>query len=144
MISSFIFKRRRCKIILYIYVVKILALFLSLYFFAGSLMPGSDWDELPKIANLIEHFQEHQDLSAGEISFSDFLFLHYASNSEHSKETDGKLPFQHTCSFTFTAIIPSTEFNIILSSEYPVHSVLFSIQDTQECYNSIFQPPQIS
>ena len=144
MISSFIFKRRRCKIILYIYVVKFLALFLSVYFFAGSLIPGSDWDELPKIANLIDHFQEHQDLSAGEISFSDFLFLHYASNSEHSKETDGKLPFQHTCSFTFTAIIPSTEFNIILSSEYPVHSVLFSIQDTQECYNSIFQPPQIS
>ena len=55
--------------------MKILALFLSLYFFAGSLMPGSDWDELPKIANLIEHFQEHQDLSAGEISFSEFLFF---------------------------------------------------------------------
>jgi hypothetical protein len=124
--------------------VKILALFLSVYFFAGSLMPGSDWDELPKIANLIDHFQEHQDLSAGEISFSEFLFLHYASNSEHPKETDGKLPFQHTCSFTFMAIIPSSEFKIILSSEYPVHSVLDIIQDTQECYNSIFQPPQIS
>jgi hypothetical protein len=124
--------------------VKILALFLSLYFFAGSLMPGSDWDELPKIANLIEHFQEHQDLSGGEISFSEFLFLHYASNSEHPKETEGKLPFQHTCSFTFMAIIPSTEFKILISSEYPVHSVLDSIQDTRECYNSIFQPPQIS
>jgi hypothetical protein len=124
--------------------VKILALFLSLYFFAGSLMPGSDWDELPKIANLIEHFQEHQDLSAGEISFSEFLFLHYASNSEHPKETDGKLPFQHTCSFTLMAIIPSTEFKFLISSEYPVHSVLDSIQDTRECYNSIFQPPQIS
>lgn len=107
-------------------------------------MPGSDWDELPKIANLIDHFQEHQDLSEVEISFSEFLFLHYASNSEHPKETDGKLPFQHTCSFTFMAIIPSSEFKIILSIEYPVHSVLFSIQDTQECYNSIFQPPQIS
>ena len=107
-------------------------------------MPGSDWDELPKIANLIEHFQEHQNLSAGEITFSDFLFLHYASNSEHPKETDGKLPFQHTCSFTFMAIIPSIEFSITTSTEYSVHSVLDSIQDTQECYNSIFQPPQIS
>jgi hypothetical protein len=124
--------------------VKIIAFFLSLYFFAGSLMPGSDWDELPKIANLIEHFQEHQNLSEVEISFSEFLFLHYASNSEHPKEGDGKLPFQHTCSFTFMAIIPSTEFKILISSEYPVHSVLDSIQDTQECYNSIFQPPQIS
>jgi hypothetical protein len=107
-------------------------------------MPGSDWDELPKIANLIEHFQEHQELSAGEISFFEFLFLHYASNSEHPKETDGKLPFQHNCSFTFMAIIPSIEFSITTSTEYPVHSVLDSIQDTQECYNSIFQPPQIS
>lgn len=107
-------------------------------------MPGSDWDELPKIANLIEHFQEHQDLSAREISFSEFLFLHYESNSEHPKETDGKLPFQHTCSFTFMAIIPSTEFKIIVLSEYPVYTVLDSIQDSQECYNSIFQPPQIS
>lgn len=124
--------------------MKILALLLSVYIFAGSLMPGSDWDELPKIANLIEHFQEHQELSAGEISFFEFLFLHYASNSEHPKETDGKLPFQHNCSFTFMAIIPSIEFSITTSTEYPVHSVLDSIQDTQECYNSIFQPPQIS
>ena len=107
-------------------------------------MPGSDWDELPKIANLIEHFQEHQELSAGEITFLDFLFLHYASDSEHPKEADGKLPFQHTCSFTFMAIIPSSEFKILISSEYPVHSVLDIFQDTQECYNSIFQPPQIS
>ena len=124
--------------------MKILALFLSLYFFAGSLMPGSDWDELPKIANLIEHFQEHQNLSAGKITFSDFLFLHYASNSDHPKEADGKLPFQHTCSFAFIALIPSVDFTISIPFNYPEHSLVQITEETQDCYSSIFQPPQIS
>jgi hypothetical protein len=122
--------------------VKILSLLLSIYFFAGSLMPGSDWDELPKVVDLIEHYQHHEKESEGKLSFSDFLFLHYSNTSNHFDD-DCRLPFQHTFTSAYTAEIQHPELLIIQLAEYPIQPVLHITKETRDHVSYVFQPPQL-
>jgi hypothetical protein len=135
--------RQTKQMILYFYAVKILALFLSIYFFAGSLMPGSDWDELPKLADLIEHFQHHEESSQGKITFADFIYLHYSSESSHPQEDGCSLPFQHPYACAFLAVIPQFDFRIAPIVHFPDQPVLHVTKETRDHVSAVFQPPQL-
>jgi hypothetical protein len=123
--------------------MRILAFMLSLYFLAGSLMPGSDWDELPKMANLIEHYKEHSEISNGKITFADFISLHYATDSDHSQEGDCKLPFHHCYTAAFTAVIQQCEFRLITPHFYLPQPAPHPTKETRDHVASVFQPPQL-
>jgi hypothetical protein len=64
-----------------------LSFLLFILFFSGSLIPKVGLEQSFKANELLKHFQDHQQMSPGGISFSDFLWLHYAADSKHTKTT---------------------------------------------------------
>jgi hypothetical protein len=64
-----------------------LAFLLFILFFSGSLIPKVGLEQSFKANELLKHFQDHQKLSPQGISFTDFLWLHYAADSKHTKTT---------------------------------------------------------
>jgi hypothetical protein len=76
---------------------KITAIFLIFWICIGTLFPKTDWEEASKIPLLfLHHQQKHADLS-----FFEFLKLHYGENQNtHQDEEHEKLPMQkhsHLC-----------------------------------------------
>ncbi|MBK9401032.1 MAG: hypothetical protein IPN36_09290 [Bacteroidetes bacterium] len=72
-------------------------IFLSAYLFAQSIVPGNILSKTNEIIVLLEHFEFHKLHSTSELSFYDFLILHYG-NSEHEKsdiENHKRLPLRH-------------------------------------------------
>ena len=65
-----------------------LAFLLFILFFSGSLIPKVGLEQSFKANELLKHFQDHQKLSPQGISFTDFLWLHYAADSKHTKTTN--------------------------------------------------------
>ena len=50
----------------------------------GSLLPGFGLDQSAHWADLMLHYQHHRQ-SDPDLSFTDFLQMHYGANSEHQK-----------------------------------------------------------
>ncbi|TDE13242.1 MULTISPECIES: hypothetical protein [Dyadobacter] len=105
--------------------MKALALILCLRLLLVNFLPNQDMHELSGIADLIEHYQEHEhehadhddDLDDNDhhnISFLEFLSMHYAD--EHHKNSAGheNLPFHHSH--------PSTAVNYFFT---PIYSLVF-------------------
>ena len=64
-----------------------LAFLLFILFFSGSLIPKVGLEQSFKANELLKHFQDHQKLTPQGISFTDFLWMHYAADSKHTKTT---------------------------------------------------------
>jgi hypothetical protein len=105
-------------------------------------MPGADWDELPKMIQLVEHFHQHEQKSNGRLTFYEFVVLHYVDSIHAHQEDHSQLPFQHFCSGASPALIPyfSVEFNF----PEPQQSLFSSAQllDPRESVPAVFQPPR--
>ena len=80
--------------------------------FFGSLIPNTDFSQLTRIPDMLEHYELHQEEFAdAEIDFSfwEFLRIHFVSPNGHEHEgNDGHqtFPFQSFCSsitFVFSA-----------------------------------------
>lgn len=122
--------------------MKLLSVVLLTYFFVGSIMPGGDWHEVPKLMNLIEHFKLHEDQSEGQISFLDFLNMHYSNAETQDNDEHANLPFQHLCSFTFLALIPTFEFRIVYPSPLSKAIELYSFSVVRDHIPNVWQPPR--
>jgi hypothetical protein len=105
--------------ILYLYTMKrMIAILLSLQILLGSLFPNVDAMQLAKIGELVKHYQEHVATENQDLSFVDFLIMHYSSTSEHTKtakHSHSNLPHldsHHSlisyCEPVFKSIIPSS------------------------------------
>lgn len=83
---------------MYLHVVKALVtIFLSVYLFAQSLVPGNLLSKTNEIVELIAHYKFHKMHSTSELSFYDFLILHYG-NTDHERsdsENHNRLPLRH-------------------------------------------------
>lgn len=98
---------------------KIIAITLSIQILLGSLFPKTDALELAKMGTLIQHYQEHKSVENQDLSFIDFLIMHYSTTSKHTKtakHSHHNLPnfdSHHTvltyCEPNFKSIIPSFE-----------------------------------
>ena len=106
-------------------------------------MPGADWDELPKMIQLVNHYHQHEQKTSGELSFFEFLVIHYVDSGHADQEDHSQLPFQHFCNGAFPAVIPyfSVEFNFPEGA----HSLFSSLQllDPRDSVPPVFQPPRI-
>jgi hypothetical protein len=124
--------------------VKFTTLLLALYFFVGSFFPHSDWEELPKLANLMEHYQEHRQQSGTAFSVWDFINLHYIHPEKNQGDHHHNLPFfQHAMSFA-PALIPHFQFALHYAPEAPVnHRAEHRLMQAQNVHRSIFQPPKV-
>jgi hypothetical protein len=66
-------------------VKKIVSILLSFQVLLGSLFPNVETIQLAKIGELVSHYQEHQQAEEEDLSFVDFLIMHYSTTSKHLK-----------------------------------------------------------
>jgi hypothetical protein len=119
----------------------IFSILLAFNLFAAGIFPGAEkeWAKLPQ---LFEHYGEHQKEADAEMSFLDFLFLHYYT--EHGACGHSDLP--HCChSGSILTYIPS--YSTLVSFDIFVLEASFRKENYSFNYyfnliNSLFQPPQ--
>ncbi len=105
---------------------QIVAILLSLQILLGSLFPNVDAMQLAKIGELVKHYQEHVTTENQDLSFVDFLIMHYSTTSEHTKtakHSHSNLPHfdSHNviitfCEPVFRGIFPPT---LAISATFP-------------------------
>ncbi len=61
------------------------AILLSFTIFVGSLFPKADALQLAKVGELVKHYYQHTNSWNENISFLDFLAMHYSTASKHLK-----------------------------------------------------------
>lgn len=124
-----------------------------LYMFLGSLFPGADFSQIPRLAKAYHHFQEHVQESTlqGQLfSATDFLQLHFFRPSTHHKiphHNHHNLPFQ------------SLDHLVVSIMDLPAHrltpparpilliqkSIFFFLHPAGEDFSfQLFQPPVLS
>ena len=62
----------------------LVALLLAVLMLGSNLLPGFRIDQSAKWVDLMQHYKEHRQEDA-QLSFMDFLAMHYGANSEHQK-----------------------------------------------------------
>ncbi len=123
--------------------MKCLSGILAIYFLLGSLLPKADWEELPKLAALVDHFEQHQLEAGTGFTIFDFIEIHYIDPTSDTPDSEhNKLPFYHHSSAPFVAVLPTFHFEI------QHHTLLVDFSSTRielqprEHSNAIFQPPR--
>ena len=106
-----------------------IAILLSTQILLGSFFPNVDAMQLAKIGELVKHYQEHVATENQELSFVDFLVMHYSSDSIHTKtakHSHSNLPHLDShhvviayCEPIFKSIIPSSSSTIFQSFPEP-------------------------
>ena len=127
-----------------------IAIQLLIIFSLMTLVPSTIWSDMGKIANLIEHFQEHKQEDSS-ISFWSFMELHYGSDfQKHQTAHDhSKLPLKNTHPSVNALILLSDinqpTLNISLESAIPEKKqVMHSFHQNFISRNltDIWQPPR--
>jgi hypothetical protein len=108
--------------------------------------------QLLKLPNLIHHFLEHHDHDDDhDISFVDFITIHYNENQQHSSKEKDKhqnLPFKtiNTNSNTVLAFENQTEVSFRKPNTISVNSTVPFPQEfyTSNVFACIWLPPKLS
>ena len=88
---GFRFGRKKLPLSFNLALMKIIALFLAAYIFAGSLFPQTDFSQMAKMSNVVKHFRLHQTETAavgGRLSYADFFRIHFLQPDHHLKQAD--------------------------------------------------------
>lgn len=124
---------------------------LLIIFSLTTLVPATIWSDMSKIANLIEHYQEHKKEDSS-ISFWSFIGLHYGSDfQKHETAHDhSKLPLKNTHPSVNALILLSDishpTINIILESATPEKKQVmpsFHQNFISRNLTDIWQPPRV-
>lgn len=120
---------------------KVCVLLLGIFFILHSLMPFSSHLELAKFPHLFEHYQEHK-FKNQNLSFLDFLFLHY-SNIEHQQSEDHhNLPkLSGNSIFSFFDIAFGSTFKTKISFFFQTHHAFYLNLYSFNSQVHFFQPP---
>lgn len=105
--------------------------------------------ELPKISNLFEHYEEHNEAFGG--SFMEFLeedYFTFDGKKEHHDDSDHEdLPFQgshHCCAHSL--VFQSLDTEYVISPEIAEVKPQYTFYNSEffsEFLDSPFQPPQV-
>ena len=95
---------------------------------------------------LVEHFSEHKKL-VGDISFWEFLVMHYKTNISHDAD-DNRLPFKDPA-HSFSASTLAVPNHKIILNETLLIAEVSHISSYEETFiashlSDIFQPPRIA
>jgi hypothetical protein len=117
-----------------------------------TLVPSTMWTDMGKIANLVEHFQEHKKADSS-ITFWSFIELHYGSDfKKHQTAHDhSKLPLKNThpsvSTLSVVSEINQSSINITFESISPeTKQVMPSFHQSffSQSLTDIWQPPRVS
>lgn len=123
------------------------AKFFSIYFFLGSLIPGTNFSDLTHLPDLIDHFQLHvtEAAAVGETySFVRFLDDHFINPDHHARDGHSRehqdLPLH---SFSSALLfMPNFDFIIFEKvADTPPLQQFYIAPDAPGSIKGIFQPP---
>lgn len=104
-------------------------------------------EDITRIPALIQHFNQHQKKETPNISFFDFIVLHYSSDKNSTDISHHSLPLKHANDVghvhtiqAFTVPDIHLSFTVIPSDIH--HSTALSQFISHQCLESIFQPPK--
>jgi hypothetical protein len=77
----------------------VLTKLMACYFLLGSFLPQSDFSQLAKLGQLVEHYEFHRELATAEgqsFSFLEYLSIHFTHPDEHGHHDNSHqdLPLQ--------------------------------------------------
>lgn len=134
-----------------VFILRIFAFILSIFFALGGMVPNSDFSQLTKIGFVLRHFSEHlQRAPQSDFDFMDFVALHYfnADNhlDNHKEENHGQLPMHSLSSHPLVWSCWPTQYSERYSAEPCKGKVKFSfLNSTAEgMVCPIFRPPSIA
>ena len=107
---------------------------------------NTEFHELFRLPLLVEHFIEHKKL-VGDISFWEFLAMHYNSNTSHDAD-DSRLPFKDP-THSFTAPTLAVPIHKIILRDNLLIAEVSHISSHKESFiashlSDIFQPPRLA
>ncbi|MFB9863352.1 hypothetical protein [Rufibacter immobilis] len=127
--------------------MKIRVIFFAVYLFLGSLLPNSDLHELSKISDLLQHYQTHVALN-GQLSFSEFLHMHYQGSENTSSEKHDRLPLKQmgNSAYDYFVAMPLLQPSFQLQeTQEPQHYLSHPQPRVADAFTgSIWQPPQVA
>jgi hypothetical protein len=120
-----------------------LAIFLSLQIVTNFTF----FEDVVRIPVLIEHYRHHTEKETPDISFFDFIVLHYFSNSSHAEKGHESLPLNHSGDIGHVHVSPAFTLPGILKifTQIPTkvtHIFCFNQDVPNQNLDSIFQPPK--
>ncbi len=107
---------------------------------------NTEFHEVLRLPLLVEHFAEHKKL-VGDISFWDFLVMHYKTNASHDAD-DNRLPFKDPA-HSFTASTLAVPIPKIILKDAQLIAEVSHISSYTESFiashlSDIFQPPRLA
>jgi hypothetical protein len=125
--------------------MRLLSLFFSVVIFLGSLLPRFDFKELSQLDELFTHFQEHLKEAKGELSFSEFMAMHYANKNHDQQENHDHLPFHnHECQLgALMVLLPNLSCSCIVIPVIQAKQSFYKFVNYSRYTHSIWQPPKI-
>ncbi|UFH53266.1 hypothetical protein [Spirosoma sp. KNUC1025] len=84
----------------------LVALLLSGLILGSSLLPGFGVDQSAKLVELIQHYRQHRQADP-DLSFMDFMAMHYGENSEHHKHPNHSHQNLPSAGHTVSAFTPT-------------------------------------
>jgi len=75
---------------------RFLSCFLAFHFLIGSILPSMEcWEELTRLPQLLRHYDMHKKASNGQMSFLEFMQMHYGTGSKHAENPPESEKEQH-------------------------------------------------
>lgn len=126
--------------------MKFRVLFFAFFLLIGSFLPNSDLHELSKISFLIQHYQGHQDKSQGQLSFLEFLRLHYKDSQHMQSENHERLPLKQMGNSAFDYFVSTPPLQCSPGTPLVPQNQTFILSDQvvpESFSGSIWQPPKL-
>lgn len=128
--------------------MKFITYILLIYYSLGALIPKSDFSQITQIDDLIRHYQLHQaeaKLMNQELSFWDFLYMHFITEAEHQHDNPSEhenLPLKKISTsnilFCLDALGLEKDLPQYFTQSFSIFKGYFL---AKEFIFSIFQPP---
>jgi hypothetical protein len=121
----------------------LLSLFLSLQIVTNFTF----FEDVVRIPMLIEHFHHHVEKETPNISFFDFIEMHYFSDTNHNDASHNSLPLNHSGDVGHVHLSPAftlpESLKLFTQITLKVEHVFFCEQFVaNHNLDSIFQPPK--
>lgn len=125
--------------------MKRIVLFLLLVLFGLNSLKPDLFEQLQRIPNLISHYKHHTQEEKEQLSFSDFLKIHYIDTSSHKEEeSHEELPLFSSCFAHYHVLVVQEQmdwaFSMLVQSLEHTDSYRFHYSYCASV--SIFQPPK--
>ena len=124
----------------------IVALLLAGLVLGSSWLPGFSLDQSARWVDLVQHYEQHCQTDA-QLSFLDFLVMHYGANSEHQKHPNHShqnLPAAGHAAPAFSPNPVRLQFSSVVGGMLPAKAVFFRQADLYSflAVFSLINPPR--